>query len=336
MSQSMALMEYLEEAGHRVEAVYVGCNYPAPVPAYFRECFRDRMRCISSPYLLRAPNQKGILVGRTILYNLSRAILYLREIRRLRKEINAMKPDIVFNFYDLVGAVALGRVDPEIRRIGVGHHFFLHLKGYPCDRGPAMHRRLLGILSGLVMKSCDRVLALSFREAEGKGKIQVIPPLIRRKFREIRYNPGERYLVYLLSEGYAYNLITMARADPDFRADVFTGLTPEIELPPGLHMYSLDEATFREKMASCRGLITTSGFDTVAEAAYLGIPMVVIPVRNHFEQLCNSVDTERSGFGYRTMNLVPGTEKKMSTYDNKQYRQWVDTTAEMILKIVES
>ncbi|MGM0475526.1 MAG: glycosyltransferase family protein [Bacteroidota bacterium] len=335
MSQSMAMAEYLEDAGHQVEAAYVGCSDRVQVPGYFKAFFGDRMHCMSSPYLLRSPNRKGILVGKTILFNFTRSVTYLSEIRRIRRAVNSMRPDVVFNFYDLVGALALRRLDPKIRRIGIGHQFFLHMEKYPCDEGPALHRWLLRIFTGLVMRSCDRVLALSFRETRGKGKIEVVPPLIRKKFREISYRPGDRYLAYLLTEGYVYELVTLARADPDFRADVFTDLTPEMEVPPGLQLHSPDEANFTEKMASCRGLITTSGFDAVAEAAYLGLPMVVIPVRNHFEQLCNSLDTERSGFGLRTMKLVPGIETKMRPYDNRTYRRWVDTVGKRIFKMME-
>ena len=335
MSQSMAMAEHLEAAGHQVEAAYVGCSDQVQMPGYFKAFFGDRIHCMSSPYLLRSPNRKGILVGRTILFNLTRSVAYLREISRIRKAVNAIHPDVVFNFYDLVGALALKRIVPQIRRIGIGHQFFLHLEKYSCDEGPALHRWLLQTFTGLVMSSCDRVLALSFRETGGRGKIEVIPPLIRRKFREISYRPGDTYLVYLLTEGYVYELVTLVQTDPDFRADVFTNINTEMEMPPGLQLHFPDEGNFVEKMASCRGLITTSGFDTVAEAAYLGIPMVVVPVRNHFEQLCNSLDTEKNGFGLRARKLSPGIESKMKPYDNRAYRKWVDTAGKRILKILE-
>lgn len=336
LSQSMAMKEFLEETGHSVEAVFAGCSSHAPLPGYYRECFREKLHCMESPYLLRSPNRKGILVGRTILHHLLRWVTYLKEVQRIRQKIREIRPDAVFNFCDSVGALVMRKLDPGIRRIGIGHHFFLHLDGYRCNGGSAVQRLLLKLFSGLIMQSCDRVLALSFREGDGNKRIRVIPPLIRRKFREIRYTPGERYLVYLLNEGYIYDLLLMAQADPDFRADVFAGFTPGTTLPPGLQMHPLDETKFREKMTTCRGLITTSGFDTVAEAAYLGIPMIVVPVRNHFEQRCNSLDTQRNGFGYAAMKLVPGIEKKMRPYENSKYRQWVDTAGERILKMMDS
>ncbi|MCK5137291.1 MAG: hypothetical protein KAR19_16020 [Bacteroidales bacterium] len=335
MSQSMALREYLEDAGHTVESVFVGCNFPKPLPEYYRESFNGNLNCFHSPYFLRTPNRKGIYVGRTLLFNLARSMIYLLEVNRIKKEINAIEPDVVFNFYDVVGALALKNIDPKIQRIGIGHHFFLHLDGYQCNKGSIWHKWFLKIHTSMIMRSCDRVLALSFREIEGDSTIEVVPPLIRKKFRSIEYHPGERYLVYLLNEGYLYDLITLSRNDPDFIADVFTDLFPEIDLPSGIRLHSLSGEKFQEKMASCRGMITTSGFDTVAEAAYLGIPLVVVPVQHHFEQRCNSHDVERSGIGITTTELVPGILHQMQAFDNKEYRKWVERAGELIIKIME-
>ena len=335
MSQSIAVNEYLEQAGHSVEAVFVGCNYPRPVPQYYKDIFKEKLSCFFSPFFLRTPNQKGIYIGRTILFNLVRSVIYFSEVRRIRREINATDPDYVFNFYDIIGALALRKIDPKIIRIGIGHHFYLHHDGYKCNTGFRLDKWLLSLHTRKVMKSLDRVFAISYRPDEGSGKIHIIPPLIRRSFREIQPNPGIRYLVYLLNEGYIYDLISMSRADPDFKADVFTDLSPGIELPSGIHLHPLNEQKFRQKMGQCRGLITTSGFDTVAEAAYTGIPMIVIPVKNHFEQRCNGMDLERTGFGFMSDHLYPGILQEMKPYQNSSYRKWVERAGEMLLELMK-
>jgi len=335
MSQAIALQEYLEKAGHSVEAVYVGCDASGSVPDYFQAIFKKRLHRFFSPYFLRTPNKKGIYVGRTLLFNLLRTFIYLREVRRLRKDIVSLKPDVIFNFYDLVGALAMKKADPAIKRIGIGHHFYLHLKGYPSDGGSGFHRWLLTLHTRLIIKSCDRVLALSYREEADNAGIQVAPPMIRTAYRQTAYRPGNRYLVYLLNGGFLFDLILMARENPDFRADVFTSLVPEMELPPGIQVHPLQDVKFREKMGTCRGLITTAGFDAVAEAAFLGIPLLVIPSQNHFEQRCNSKDVVRSGLGKAVEYLVPGMENQMTRPDNREYCSWVEKAEERIIKSME-
>jgi UDP:flavonoid glycosyltransferase YjiC (YdhE family) len=85
-------------------------------------------------------------------------------------------------------------------------------------------------------------------------------------------------------------------------------------------------------MASCKGIIGSAGFDTIAEAAYHGIPQAVIPVRNHFEQRCNSLDVEASGIGVKLDQLVPGLQQNMKHVDPAAYRKWADRSRELFLK----
>jgi len=332
LSQSVALKEYLEEDGHTLEAVYVGGRSARELPAYYKEIFKDKLSLFSSPGFLRTPNKKGIYVGRTILYNLVRFVVYLKEVKRLRREIRHHKPDVVFNFYEGLGALAMRKLSPDIQRIGIGHHFFHHLDVYHFKGGNFFHRALLRSHTKLVMSSCDRVLALSFRDFPGNEKIGVVPPLVRKSFREASYEGGEAYLVYLLNEGFVVNLIRLADKHADLSFDLFSDLPLETPVPEGIRLHRIDDDAFIEKMKNCRGVISTAGFDTAAEAAYMGIPLAVIPVENHYEQLCNSIDVERSGAGILLKDFSSLGLAEMTETDQKTYRRWVDGAGTQILK----
>lgn len=331
LSQSVALKEYLDEAGHSLEAVYVGSNPSRKIPDYYRDIFKGKLRSFSSPWFLRTPNKKGIYVGRTLLYNLIRGPLYLKEVRRIRKEISTLRPDVIFNFYDVLGALAMRRLSPDIRRIGIGHHFFLHLDGYRCEGGKHFHRMLLKFHTELIIKSCDQVLALSYRDQKGKGKIAVIPPLVRKQFREAGYEDGSAYLVYLLNEGFIMDIISLSRAYPGLQFDVFSDLPPDTPVPEGISLFRVNDREFSEKMKCCKGVITTAGFDTAAEAACMGVALAVFPVENHFEQVCNSRDVERSGLGIVLKNYSMENLALMKKIDHLAYRKWVDSAARQIL-----
>jgi uncharacterized protein (TIGR00661 family) len=334
LSQALALKEHLEAAGHEVRLVLVGRGGQRKLPAYFLDGFQEKLEYFDSPYFLRTPNKKGIYVGLTILHNLLRAFRYLKAIRLVRRKINTLAPDAVFNFYDGIGALAMRKARCGIRRIVIGHHFFLHLDGYRCRRGNPLHRWFLTIHTRLVMKGSDLVLALSFRETAGNDRIKVVPPLVRKRFRESMYTPGGRYLIYLLNEGFAADLVAIARADPEFRADLFSDLPADIPVPDGIKLHPISEQQFREKMTTCKGLITTAGFDAVAEAAYLGVPLGVIPVRNHFEQRCNGMDAERSGIGNVLTRLDREGLHSLGGPAGNTYREWVDRAGDMIIKTI--
>jgi len=335
MSQALALNEYLAESGHSVEAVLLGTGSPERVPDYFRKAFSDHLRIFRSPWFLRTPNKKGIYVGRTLLFNLLHLAGYLKEIVRIRKEIDAIQPDVVFNFYELLGALAMRKTATGIRRIGLGHHFYLHLNKAQFRLGPLWHRILLGAHTRMIMKSCDRVLALSFRKEQRNESIQVIPPLVRREFREMQYVPGKSYLVYLLQEGFFYDLVRLARQVPEFQADLFTSLTPAMEIPKGIRLHPFDAKKFSKLMASCKGLITTAGFDSAAEAACHGIPLAVIPSHNHFEQRCNGKDISAKGIGVVVSQIDQGILGRMHTFDMQDYRLWVEEAGEQLNNIMK-
>ena len=335
MSQALALKEYLLEAGHTVDAVLLGISSPEAVPDYFKSEFPDKLHTYQSPWFLRTPNKKGIYVGRSLVYNLVRSVAYFRSIARIRKEIEALRPDVIFNFYELLGALAMRKTAPGIMKIGLGHHFYLYLNSTLCDRRPAWHRILLRMHSRMIIKSCTRVLALSFRKEQGSESIRIVPPLVRREFREMNYLPGHRYLVYLLQDGFFYELVQLARSMPEFEADLFTSLNPAMEIPAGIRIHAFDAKKFSNLMASCKGLISTAGFDSAAEAACQGIPLAVIPSQNHFEQRCNGEDIKANGIGTMVSRIDKGMLKGMKAWDSREYRAWVNQAGEKIIKCME-
>ena len=67
-----------------------------------------------------------------------------------------------------------------------------------------------------------------------------------------------------------------------------------------LHFHEIDDKAFIEALISCKALISTAGYETICEAMYLGKPVLMVPVRNHFEQYLNSIFFEKSGAGFRS------------------------------------
>jgi uncharacterized protein (TIGR00661 family) len=335
LSQSLALAEYLEKAGHEIEAVFAGCRKDLPLPAYFREFFKGKLHCFSRPYFLRTRNRKGLCICRTFAFHLIRTFQYLSEIKHMREKIRSLEPDVVVNFYDLLGALALRRIPPSILRVGVGHHFYHHLEGYRCPGGHRLHKRSLKMLTSLIMGSCDRVLALSFREARGNDRIRVVPPLVRKAFRQASYRRGSSYLVYLLSEGFVEDLSALAREDPSFEADLFSDLPADTPVPGGIRLHALDDKAFLRKMSTCRALVCTSGFDAVAEAATMGVPVGVMPVRKHFEQACNSADIHRSGIGKVLEDFSVEAMEQIGGGAPPAFREWVSSAGEHIIRQLE-
>ena len=127
----------------------------------------------------------------------------------------------------------------------------------------------------------------------------------------------------------------MAKEDPDFQADIFLDTLPERDIPPNISLYLPDDLLFMEKMQACKSLITTSGFDTIAEAALLSVPVLALPVKNHYEQLCNAVDMQLAGFGFRVDAFIPETVNLPGSYSNKAYLNWINKSEDLLLRLIE-
>jgi uncharacterized protein (TIGR00661 family) len=51
--------------------------------------------------------------------------------------------------------------------------------------------------------------------------------------------------------------------------------------------------TFNESMITSHGVITGAGFETPAEALYMGKKLMCLPIKGQYEQLCNAESIKR-------------------------------------------
>ncbi len=57
----------------------------------------------------------------------------------------------------------------------------------------------------------------------------------------------------------------------------------------------LNQKTFYENLIQCKGVITNAGFQTTSESLHLGKRLLVIPVKNQYEQECNVAALDKIG-----------------------------------------
>lgn len=57
----------------------------------------------------------------------------------------------------------------------------------------------------------------------------------------------------------------------------------------------VDNEAFIQSMASCTGILCGAGFETPAEALFLNKKLMVLPMKNQYEQHCNAAALEAIG-----------------------------------------
>jgi len=100
-----------------------------------------------------------------------------------------------------------------------------------------------------------------------------------------------------------------------------------------------DRWHFLRYMASCRGYITTAGFESVCEALYLNKPVMLIPA--HLEQEINAADASSipgAATVGRSFDLtqLQAFMREPRTFDHDAFRRWILSAEEVFIRELTS
>lgn len=334
LTQALAISESLSRQGHELTGVVVGRNSNRELPPFFTEAFGRLLIPVASPgFVFRAG--RSVDVGASLRRGVGSLGKFREGIRTLRETVAERKPDLIINFFEpLTGLAQLVRplaapVLSIAHQFMIPHPEYVREKGHLGDRlGVQAFVQLVGLRS--------RKLALSLTaEADYPEKgIRVCPPLLRRELFALTPTAGSYYLVYVLNHAYAEEIAAWQRAHPDVELHCFydrPGAPAEDRIATNLTFHALNGHKFLKMMAGCRAVVCTAGFESISEAAWLGKPVLVVPVEGHAEQRLNALDTVRAGFGIADTRFnLDRLGELPSSLNPTRYRAWV-ASADRIL-----
>lgn len=115
----------------------------------------------------------------------------------------------------------------------------------------------------------------------------IYAPVVRRQVRNHQISDAGHYTVYLPSYDDA-ELIDKLSAFPEIRWDVFSKHNKKKIVLDNITIQPINNLLFTASMASSSGVLCGAGFETPAEALYLGKKLLVIPMKNQYEQQLNA------------------------------------------------
>ncbi|MBC7652600.1 MAG: glycosyl transferase, partial [Deinococcales bacterium] len=89
----------------------------------------------------------------------------------------------------------------------------------------------------------------------------------------------------------------------------------------------INNATFNTSMLSCHGVITGAGFETPAEALYMGKQLMCLPIRGQYEQLCNAAALK---------NFNVSIVDKLTPNFHLEINNWLANTKQQPLQLTNS
>lgn len=332
LTQALSLRRLLTSAGHQITGVVVGKSQCRPVPSFFSEAFESPVTFVDSPSFVPDGEDRSVRPWTTLVHELSRTPSFLNSLAAIDAAVERHEPDVIVNFFEPLSGFYAMRYRPSTPIVAVGHQYMFHHPAYEFPPGWQLQRRAAQAFASVTAWGATRRLALSLYPAPDRpdDELVVLPPLLRDAlFRQPTQRTAPFFLVYLLNSGYADEIVQWHRQNPGVRLHCFwdrPDAAPVEHYDNTLTFHQLDDDKFLSLMARCRGFVSTAGFESIAEAMYLGKPVQVVPVEGHFEQHCNAFDTVRAQAGIRDTRFnIDGLQNFLSrhTTDATRFRKWV-------------
>lgn len=204
----------------------------------------------------------------------------IKEARQLPLE----SYDFIINDFDFITAKACKLKDlPSVH--------FGHQASFQSDHTPRPAER--SVLGEWILKRyapATQYLGLHFQPYANFIK----PPVIKDQL--IQASPtNEGHITVYLSAYEQHCIAHHFTSLPDVHFHWFLHDINRIERVGNITYMPISNELFNQSLLGCAGIITGGGFETPAEALYLGKRLMCIPIRGQYEQRCNAAALEAAG-----------------------------------------
>lgn len=230
--------------------------------------------------------------GLTFLYNRSGAISLPQTILKnnlpaIWREIKACpvdQYDLVINDFEFITAWACRLKRKKCYSLS-------HQAAYLSAKSPRPRpRKLIGEAILRYYAPASKRLGFHFEAYDHF----IHPPVIRSEIRAAGVSNAGHYTVYLP----AYDNETIYRhlkMVSNRHWQVFSRYCEQPYCRGNVQFYPVNNERFLESFLACEGVLTSAGFETPAEAIFLGKKLFVIPIRSQYEQACNAAALKKLG-----------------------------------------
>lgn len=269
ISRAIQLMPYLQQFGE-VDVMLSGANatLDAPLPIKYRS------------------------QGLSLFYSKCGGLDYKRmwkdnsllRARREARDLPLEQYDIILNDFDFITAQAC-------KLKGLNSVQFGHQASFMSNYTPRPEKK--NSFGELVLKRyapASHYIGLHFQPYDNF----IFPPVIKDVFLQA-HPKDEGYITVYLSSYQQHCLEHHFKSLPHIH---FHWFLHGIERPyreGNISYFPISNDLFNESLMNCHGIITGGGFETPAEALYLGKRLMSIPIRGQYEQACNAAALQQMG-----------------------------------------
>jgi uncharacterized protein (TIGR00661 family) len=330
LTQAISLAQILQSAGHEVVGAWVSVADGRPVASFFADQFTAPIIPVEGPGLVYCPKTNALDLVKTSRRALKNLRLYRHSLRQLHNDIERERPDVVINFFELLGGLTYALYRPSAPMVCIAHQCLGLHPDFPFPAGKWLDRLTFKWLVRMNAWGATELLGLSFdKQADvPEQRLRVVPPLLRREVTALRPTTEPYLLAYTTQPGLKTEVLKAHHEHPEVAIRYFhAGVQASEERVDNTLTYcKIDGQRYLETMQHSQAVVTTAGFESVCEALYLGKPVLMIPQPNHYEQMGNALDGQRAGVGLasntfdlnRLLTYLPIHNPEVS----ERFREW--------------
>ena len=343
LTQALTLREKLEIRGHEVVAIIAG-NSRNGLPDFFKEAVTAPIFLIDSPGFIVDKKDEGIRTIASALEAFRSSPRYFNSLKKIRSLVNEFQPDALVSFYEPLAGIYTRLWRDQRPLYCIAHQYFIAHPSWRFPNGDYAARSAFQFFNRLNAPTRAIKIALSFTAEKDQAdkNLFIAPPLIRPVIKSQISKSGNFLLIYLLNSGYRRQIFAWSKKHPNIKLEAFSTQTANSEemKNPALTFHKLSGQKFINRLAACRAYISTAGFDSIAEAAYLGKNIFMVPTKGHFEQKCNAHDAKRAGLAQAAKDFESALKaaEKQTTHSRQSglaFREWVDRYDDKVVLILE-
>lgn len=233
-------------------------------------------------------------------FNDNSVVRLYNEIRSL----NVSEYDLVLSDFEPVSAFAAQR-QPQVRSIELSHQCAVI---HPKSPQPENASRV----GNFIMKNmCPSHSKVGFHF--WKYDTSIHTPVIRSSVRQTEPKNNGHYCAYLPAYAPDY-LFDILSSIPYTKWHIFSPKISRRYEQDNCLFHPADPHVFTHSLATCEGVMCGAGFETPAEALFLGKKLLVIPMKHQYEQACN---------GFALQQLGVDSLPKLTQEELPELKKWV-------------
>lgn len=343
LTQALTVAKEIRSLGHELVGVVMNQNPIRKIPDFFIDEIGAPIHYIKSPYFLMNKEGNGIDFSKSVIFNLFRLRAYIQSLKVINKLYKKHQPDVVLNFFEPLFGFYNLFFKHKIPSFSIGHQFFINHPVFNRPKGYFKDYQYFSFYNQITSYGSTALIALSFTKEEDlpEENLFVCPPLLRPEIKKLSPQKKGFILSYILNSGYFEEIKSWAEKNPNQKVEAFWDKKGENEAKQfgsNLTFHPLSGHKFIELLSDCSTYISTGGFESICEAAYLQKDVLMVPTKNHYEQLCNAYDAYRAGLAifdsFFNIDLIVKNKKILPEESRRIFKAWVDRESNKLIDII--